>query len=321
VKRREFVALLGGAAAWPAVARAQQPDGMRRIGALLLGNADAESFRTEMREALRKSGYVEGQNVLFDFRSAAGRLDLLPELAAELVALKVDVIVALFTPCVLAAQKATREIPIVVIAANPLEMGIVTSLARPGGNITGVSLMAAESHGKCVELFRDMFPSVQRIAALGNGADPSWQQILDQVLLAGKVTGVEIAPAMVVRGPDEIDAAFAAMKKDGAGGVVVQGSFSTRNVAELALKHRLPAATVPRAFAEVGGLMSYGASGPETFRRSASFVIKVLQGGKPADMPVEQPTKFELIVNLKTAKALGLTIPESFLLRADEVIE
>jgi putative ABC transport system substrate-binding protein len=222
---------------------------------------------------------------------------------------------------VLAAQKATREIPIVVIAANPLEMGIVTSLARPGGNITGVSLMAAESHGKCVELFRDMFPSVQRIAALGNGADPSWQQILDQVLLAGKATGVEIEPAMVVRGPDEIDAAFAAMKKGGAGGVVVQGSFSTRNVAELALKHGLPAATVPRAFAEVGGLMSYGASGPETFRRSASFVIKLLQGGKPADMPVEQPTKFELIVNLKTAKSLGLTIAESFLLRADEVIE
>jgi putative ABC transport system substrate-binding protein len=274
-----------------------------------------------MREALRKSGYVEGQNVLFDFRSAAGRLDLLPELSAELVALKVDVIVALFTPCVLAAQKATREIPIVVIAANPLKMGIVTSLARPGGNITGVSLMAAESHGKCVELFRDMFPSVQRIAALGNGADPSWQQILDQVLLAGKVTGVEIAPAMVVRGPDEIDAAFAAMKKDGAGGVVVQGSFSTRNVAELALKHRLPAATVPQAFAEVGGLMSYGASGPETFRRSASFVIKVLQGGKPADMPVEQPTRFELVINMKTAKALGLTIAESFLLHADEAIE
>jgi putative ABC transport system substrate-binding protein len=322
VKRREFISLLGGAAAtWPLAAQAQQPGRMRRIGALLLGNADAESFRTEMREALRKSGYVEGQNVLFDFRSAAGRLDLLPELAAALVALKVDVIVALFTPCVLAAQKATREIPIVVIAANPLEMGIVTSLARPGGNITGVSLMAAESHGKCVELLRDMLPSVQRIAALGNGADPSWQQILDQVLLAGKVTGVEIAPAMVVRGPDEINAAFAAMKKDGAGGVVVQGSFSTRNVAELALKHRLPAATVPRAFAEVGALMSYGASGPETFRRSASFVIKVLQGGKPADIPVEQPTKFELVINLKTAKALGLTIPESFLLRADEVIE
>jgi putative tryptophan/tyrosine transport system substrate-binding protein len=321
MRRRHFITLLGGAAAWPLTARAQQVGRVRRIGALLLGNADAESFRVEMREALRKSGYIEGQNVLFDFRSAAGRLDLLPELAAELVALKVDVIVALFTPCVLAAQKATREIPIVVIAANPLEMGIVTSLARPGGNITGVSLMAAESHGKCVELFRDMFPSVQRIAALGNGADPSWQQILDQVLLAGKATGVEIEPAMVVRGPDEINAAFAAMKKDGAGGVVVQGSFSTRNVAELALKHGLPAATVPRAFAEVGGLMSYGASGPETFRRSASFVIKLLQGGKPADMPVEQPTKFELIVNLKTAKSLGLTIAESFLLRADEVIE
>jgi putative ABC transport system substrate-binding protein len=181
--------------------------------------------------------------------------------------------------------------------------------------------MAAESHGKCVELLRDMLPSVRRVAALGNGADPSWQQILEQIRSAGRLDGIEIAPTIVVRGMDEIDTAFAAMKADGAGGVVVQGSFSSRNVAELALKHGLPAASVPRAFAEIGGLMSYGASGPDTFRRGASFVIKILQGVKPADMPVEQPTKFELVVNLKTAKALGLTIAEAFLFRADEVIE
>jgi putative ABC transport system substrate-binding protein len=321
VHRRSFITLVGGAAAaWPLAARAQQGK-MHRIGALLLGNADAESFRTEVREALRKSGFVEGQNVLFDIRSAAGRLDALPKLAAGLVAEKVEVIVALFTPCALAAQKATRDIPIVAIAANPVEMGLVSSLAHPGANITGISLMASESHGKCVELFRDMLPSVRRIAALGNGADPSWRQILDQVQAAGRLTGIDIAPAIVVRGPDEIDAAFAAMKAEGAGGVVVQGSFSNRTVIELALKHGLPAASVPRVFAEIGGLMAYGASGPETFRRSASFVVKILQGGKPSDMPVEQPTKFELVVNLKTAKALGLTIPESFLLRADQVIE
>jgi putative tryptophan/tyrosine transport system substrate-binding protein len=320
MRRREFIAGIGSAAAWPVVVRAQQPK-VRRVGALLLGNADAEAFRTEMRETLRASGYVEGQNVLFDFRSAAGRLDLLPEQAAQLVALQVDVIVALFTPCALAAQKATPDIPIVVIAANPVEMGLVKSLARPGGNITGVSLMAAESHGKCVELFRDMLPTAQRIAALGNGADPSWHEIIEQVQLAGKLTGVEIDPVIVVRGPEDIDSAFAAMRTAGADAVVVQGSFSTKAVADLALKHRLPTATVPRAFAEVGGLMSYGASGPETFRRSASFVIKILQGGSPNDMPVEQPTKFELVINLKSAKALGLSVPPTLLARADEVIE
>jgi putative ABC transport system substrate-binding protein len=194
-------------------------------------------------------------------------------------------------------------------------------LARPGGNITGVSLMAAETHGKCVELFRDMLPSVHRIAALGNVADPFSTLFLAQVQLAGKTSGIEIAPVMMVRGLDEIDATFASMKKEGAGPVVVQGSLATEKLAELALKHRLPAATVPRSFAEVGGLMSYGADGPESFRRSALFVIKLLQGGKPADMPVEQPTKFALVINLKTANALGLTISRDFLLRADEVIE
>ena len=319
MRRREFITLLSGAA-WPLSAQAQQGK-VHHIGALLLGNADAESFRTEMREVLRKSGFVEGQNVLFDFRSAAGRLDALPKLAADLVAEKVEVIVALFTPCALAAQKATRDIPIVAIAANPVEMGLVSSLAHPGANITGISLMASESHGKCVELLRDMLPSVRRIAALGNGADPSWRQIIDQVQAAGRLTGIEIAPTIVVREPDEIDAAFAAMQAEGAGGVVVQGSFSNRAVIELALKHGLPAASVPRAFAEIGGVMAYGASGPETFRRGASLVVQILQGRKPAEMPVEQPTKFELVINLKTAKALGLTIAESFLLRADQVIE
>jgi putative tryptophan/tyrosine transport system substrate-binding protein len=157
MRRREFILALGGVTAWPLAARAQQGK-MHRIGALLLGNADAGSFRTEMREVLRKSGFVEGQNVIFDFRSADGRLDALPKLAADLVAERVGLIVALFTPCALAAQKATRDIPIVAIAANPVEMGLVTSLAHPGANITGISLMASESHGKCVELFHDMLP-------------------------------------------------------------------------------------------------------------------------------------------------------------------
>lgn len=320
MRRRDFLMLLGGTAAWPLAARAQQTK-VHRIGALLLGNADAESFRMELREGLRKSGYIEGQNLLFDFRSAEGKLDLLPKLAAELVALKVDVIVALYTPCALAAQRATREIPIVVVSGDPVGTGLVTSLARPGGNVTGISLMAAELHGKCVELFRDILPSVRRVAILLNAEDSFWRQIQEQVQLAGKATGIEIAPSVMVHGPNEIDAAFAAMKREGAGAVVVHGSLSTKNVAELALKYDLPAATQTRSFAEVGGLMSYGADGPDVFRQSAHYVTKILQGGNPANMPVEQPTRFELAINLRTAKALGITVPESFLLRADQVIE
>jgi putative tryptophan/tyrosine transport system substrate-binding protein len=318
--RRDFLTLLGATAVWPLAGHAQQTK-VHRVGALLLGNADAESFRMELREGLRKSGYIEGQNLLFDFRSAEGKLDLLPKLAAELVALKVDVIVALYTPCALAAQQATHEIPIVVVSGDPVGTGLVASLARPGGNITGISLMAAELHGKCVELFRDILPSVRRVAVLLNAEDPFWKQIREQVQLAGGATGIEIAPSLMVRGPNEIDAAFATMKKEGAGAVVVHGSLSTKNVAELALKHGLPAATQTRSFAEVGGLMSYGADDPDVFRQSALFVTKILQGGNPTNMPVEQPTKFELAINLRTATALGITVPESFLLRADQVIE
>jgi putative tryptophan/tyrosine transport system substrate-binding protein len=317
MRRRDFLTLLGGTAAWPLTARAQQTK-VHRIAALLLGNADADSFRMELREGLRKSGYIEGQNLLFDFRSAEGKLDLLPKLAAELVALKVDVIVALYTPCALAAQQATREIPIVVVSGDPVGTGLVASLARPGGNVTGISLMAAELHGKCVELFRDILPSVRRIGILLNAEDPFWKQIQEQVQLAGRATGIVIAPSVMVREPNEIDAAFAAMKREGAGAVVVHGSL---NVAELALKHGLPAATQTRSFAEVGGLMSYGADGPDVFRQSALYVTKILQGSNPANTPVEQPTRFELVINLRTAKTLGIMVPESFLLRADQVIE
>ena len=214
MRRREFITLICGAlaASCPLAARAQQPK-VYRVGALLLGIADADSFRTEMREELGKFGYVEGRNLLLELRSAEEKLDLLPKLAAELVALKVDVIVALYTPCAFAAQKATREIPIVAIAGDPLRSGLVPSVSRPGGNITGVSLIAAELHGKCVELFRDLFPSIRRVALLGNGADPFSKPILEEVLLTGKSTGIEIAPIIMVRGPDEVDAAFAAIRR------------------------------------------------------------------------------------------------------------
>jgi len=320
MQRRDFITLLGGAIAAPGAALAQ-PTKVYRVGVLLLGNADAASFQTQLSEGLGKSGYLEHQNLLLEFRSAEGKLDLLPQLAAELVALKVDVIVALLTPCALAAQKATRDIPLVIVSGDPVGSGLVATMARPGGNVTGVSLMGAEMHGKCVELFRDIFPSVRRIAVLLNNEDPFSKPILEQVQLAGRATGIEIAPSVKVRGQDEIDTAFAAIKEAGAGAVVVQGSLTTKAVAEFALKHGLPAAAQTRSFAEVGGLISYGADGPQVFRQSTAFVTKVLRGGNPADMPVEQPTKFELVVNLRTAKALGITIPESFLLRADEVIE
>jgi len=280
MKRRAFITLLGGAAAWPLAAGAQQ---LRpaRVGALYIGLADAESFQKELREGLRDLGYIQGQNITFEFRSAEGKLDRLPALASELVRLKVDVIVALYVPCAMAAKQATREIPIVIIAAEPIETGIVASWARPGGNITGVALMSAPLVGKCVELFRDML-SARRIAVLTNAADPLFERA---------------------------DAA------------VIQGSLSTKRMADLALEHRLPAASTTRGFVDAGGLMSYGADGPAMFRHSARFVQRILQGRQPNDLPIEQPTKFELAVNLRTAKAMALSIPESFLLRADALIE
>jgi putative ABC transport system substrate-binding protein len=196
VKRREFITLLGGAAAaWPLAARAQQSK-VARVGALFIGLADAQSFKKEFQDGMSELGYVEGQNIAYEFRSAEGRLDRLPELAAELVRLKVDVIVALYVPCALAAKQATREIPIVIIAADPVETGIVASLARPGGNITGVSLMSAVFVGKCVELFRDLLAAPRKVAAITNAADPLFAKLaLDHVELAGRLTGIEIQPS------------------------------------------------------------------------------------------------------------------------------
>jgi len=322
LRRRQFITLLGGAAAaWPLAARAQQSR-VARIGALYIGLADAESFKKELREGLRELGFVEGQNIAFEFRSAEGKLDRLPELASELVRLKVDVIVALYVPSALAAKEATSEIPIVIVAADPVETGIVAGLARPGGNITGVSLMSAVMIGKCVELFRDMLAIARKIAVITNAADPLFARlVLDEAERASRITGIEIQP-ITVRGPDEeLDAAFAAITKVQADAVVIQGSLSTKRVADLALERRLPAASTTRAFVDAGGLMSYGADGPALFRLGAKFVHRILQGRQPNDLPIEQPTKFELAVNLKTAKAIGITIPESFLLRADALIE
>ena len=322
MQRREFIMLIGGAAlARPVAARGQQSK-IARIGALYIGTADAESFKKELREGLRELGYVEGQNIAFEFRSAEGKLDRLPELAAELVRLKVDVIVAVYVPPSLAAKQATRDIPIVVIVGDPVETGIVPSLARPGGNITGVSLMASALAGKSVELFRDMLPSVRRVGVLGHATNPVFAKaMLDEVLLAGRPIGTEIQPVVMVRGPDDFENAFATMVRERADAVVVQGSLAIKPVTDMAIKYRLPAASTPRVFADIGGLMSFGADGPASFRHGAKFVQRILQGKQPKDLPIEQPTKFELAINLKTAKAIGLTIPEKFLQRADALLE
>jgi putative tryptophan/tyrosine transport system substrate-binding protein len=218
---------------------------------------------------LRKSRYIEGKNIHFEVRSADGKLDLLPSLAAELVALKVDVIVTQFTPSALAAKRATSEIPIVFVAGDPVATGVVPSLARPAGNLTGLSLMSSELQGKCVELLRDMLPSVRRVAALGYAADPFSKSFVDQVQLAGRAAGIEIDPIMMLNGPDEIDSAFVAMETARADAIVVQATFSTKHVADLALKHRLAAATNFRSFAEAGGLMSYGYQTTALYRHMA----------------------------------------------------
>jgi len=320
--RREFMSLLGSAAVvWPLAARAQQSK-VARIGALYIGLADAESFKNELQEGLRELGYVEGQNIAFEFLSAEGKLDRLPELAAELVRLKADVIVALYVPCALAAKQATRDIPIVIIAADPVETGIVPSLARPSGNITGVSLMSAASTAKNVELFRDMLPSIRRVGVLGNAANPVYAKaMLDEVLLAGGPTGIEIQPVVMVREPDELESAFTTLVRERADALVVQGDLGIKPVADMAIKYRLPAASTTRAFADIGGLMSFGADGPASVRHGAKFVQRILQGRQPNDLPIEQPTKFELTINLKTARAIDVAIPETFLLRANALLE
>ena len=322
MRRRHFIAMLGSVAAgWPTIVRAQQPQ-MKRIGALVIGNADVPSFSKELREGLSEFGHIEGQNYVLELRSAEGQLSRLPELAAELVRLKVDVIVALFTPCALAAKQATREIPIVILSGDPLGTGLVESLSRPGANITGLSQMGAETLGKCVELSRDLLPSARRVAVIANAADPVFaKSFLEQAHRAGSGTGSEISPVVMVHAADELEAAFATVMKEKADALVFQPSLPTQRVVDLALAHRLPTATSIRAFAEIGGLLSYGSDGPALFRRTAAFVHKTLRGEKPGDIPVEQPTKFNLIINLKTAKAIGITVPPTLLARADEVIE
>ena len=318
MKRREFIALLGGAAvAWPTAARAQQSR-VPRIGVLLV---DGPEPMGPYRQALRDLGYVEGKNIQIEVRSAEGKANRLSELAAEFVRSKVDVIVACQTQAATAAKNATREIPIVMApAGDPVGTGLVASLARPGGNITGMSGTGTEMGGKNLELIREALPSVNRVAVLANANDPFTKVFLGQLQTSARMLRIEIKTHMV-GGSGEFEAAFAAMVKDRAEAVIIQGSLPTHLPVDLALKYRLPALSNQKAVAKAGALMSYSGSFAERGREVAVYIDKIPKGAKPADLPVQQPSKFELTINLKTAKMLGLAIPPTLLARADEVIE
>jgi len=318
MRRREFITLLGGAAAaWPVVARGQQK--RPRIGVLVVANP--EPFWGQFREGLRELGYVEGQNIEFEFRSAEGKLNALPDLAAKLVQLKVDIIVANQTPAVLAAKKATNDIPIIMApSGDPVGTGLVASLARPGGNVTGLSSATAEIAGKSLEVLREMLPAASRVAVLANPTDPFAKPFLQQIEIAAKVLGIEIQTIMVL-GPEQLGASFSQIDKNKTAAVIVQPSLPRQHAADLALLHHLASVCPTGGFAQMGGLMSYAGKPQDTHREAATYVDKILKGAKPANLPVQQPTRFELGINLKTAKALGLTISPTMLNRADEVIE
>ena len=321
MRRREFITLLGGAGAgWPFAARAQQPN-VRTIGVLVRAAPGWQRFWRLFPEALRKLGYVEAQNIRFEFRSDGEQIGRLPELAAGLVRLNVDVIVPWFTPAAVAAKEATRKIPIVcALCGDMVGTGLVESLARPGGNVTGASSLNPELAAKAVDLIREMVPSAHRVAVLANAPDPFSKQFLKQIQRAGEATGTAIEPIMI-HTAEELDAAFPAMRTSRVDALMVQPSLPTKRVAELALSYRIPAICTFRDFAEDGGLMAYFADEAEMYHGAAVLVDKILKGAKPAELPVEQPTRFELVINRKTAKVLGLKIPDKLLALADEVID
>ena len=316
-RRRELLIAIGLLAV-PRIGAAQLGR-VPRIG--VLANENWELQWGLFQDGLRELGYVEGKNVVFEFRAAEGKQGSLPGLAADLVRLKVDLIVALQTPAIQAAKQATRTIPIVMAgSADPVATGLVESLGRPGGNITGMSGTTAELGGKMLELIREIRPGVRRVGVLANATDPFTKTFVDQLRNGARILGIEVHPAMV-RDEAEFDAVFAEWDKARMDAVVVQPSLPRKRAVELAIKHRLLAVSPFKPFVQAGGLISYAANARDQVRRAAVFVDRILKGAKPADLPVEQPTRFELVINLKTAKALGITIPQSVLLRADEVIQ
>jgi ABC-type uncharacterized transport system substrate-binding protein len=324
--RRVFLGTLAAGLLAAPLVEAQPTGKVYRIGMLettspALNAANLDAFRRGLREL----GYVEGQNFTIEYRSADGRRERFPDLAAELVRLKVDVILTRGTPAVMAAKNATATIPVVMAASgDPVLSGVVSSLARPGGNVTGLSAIVGEISGKRLELIREVIPGVSRVAGLFNMSNPIDALQWKETESSAPSLRVQLQ-LLDVRKPDDLAGAFDAGVKQRAGALVVGLDALTwanhRPIVDLAAKHRLPAMYGGREFVDAGGLIAYGVSYPHLYHRAASFVDKILKGAKPADLPVEQPTKFELVINLKTAKALGLTIPPSLLQRADEVIQ
>jgi putative ABC transport system substrate-binding protein len=324
VRRREFVTLLGGAAAtWPLATRAQQAGKLPVIGFL---GADAAAFSpwtaafvTRMREL----GWIEGRNIEIEYRWSEGRPERYAEIAAEFVRLKVDIIVTVGS-AVPTLKQATADIPIVfAVAIDPVGNGLVASLARPGGNVTGLSIQAAELAGKRLELLREVVPQLHRLASMFDVGNPQPALEMDETQAAARTLGLEVAP-LGIRRAEDIAPAFEALKPPADALYVVVDQLIVANLAQiltLALGARLPTMFSTREFVKAGALMSYGPNYSDLFRHSADYVDKILRGTKPGDIPVEQPIKFELVINRKTAKALGLTFPESFLSLADEVIE
>ena len=327
-RRRFLLTALAGALAAPRAAGAQQAAKVPRIGWLSIASRTPEV--SHLIEAfslgLRELGYVEERNVAIEWRFADGKPERLPALAAELVALKVDIIVTPNPAGTQAAKEATTTVPIVMLqVADPVRSGFVASLARPGGNITGLSATAGpEMVGKRLDLLREVVPKVSRVAVLRNPTNPDAADLLTQLERAARALGLRLQ-VLDVRVPSELDSAFAAMTTDRAGALLLLADtmffLHRARIASLAVKARLPTVSSARVETEAGYLMTYGLSGTYVFRRAAVYVDKILKGTKPADLPIEQPTKFELVINLKTAKALGLTIPPSLLARADQVIE
>jgi putative ABC transport system substrate-binding protein len=320
-RRRFLLTSVAGVLAAPLAAEAQ-PAKVARIGYLSPLSASADSTHSEaFRQGLRDLGYVEGQNAVIEARYADGKFERLPDLAAEIVRLKVEVIVAAPTPAVRAAQQATRTIPIVMaFSGDPVGEGFVAGLARPGGNITGLSATVGEMAAKRVEFLKAIAPDISRVAFLANAA--TVRQAVTGTEAAGRALGVQVS-TVLVRNPSELEHALSTLKKAHVGGLIVDLTLQEhwRQIVDLALKSRLPTVSGPREFVEAGGLMAYGPHFPDLFRRAATYVDKILKGARPGDLPMEQPTKFELVINMKTAKALGLTLPRSLLLQADQVIE
>jgi putative ABC transport system substrate-binding protein len=326
-----LMALALGLVATPVAAAAQPPGKIPRIGIVLPGSPEAPLAREvygAFRQGLRDLGYVEGQNIAVEERWAQGRVERFPDLVAELVRLKVDLIVAPNTPTALAAKQATSTIPIVVpVMADPVADGLVASLARPGGNITGSTFLAPELVPKRLQLLKEAVPGASRVAVLyhpGVYSEHTMTDMLKGTEGAARTLGVQLQ-LLGAQGPDDFDRAFSAMRRGRAEALILFPSpmlfYERSRIVDLAAKHRLPAIYHNREAVEAGGLMGYGASIPGLYRGAATYVDKILKGRKPADLPVEQPTRFELVLNMKTAKALGITFPQSILVRADQVIQ